>query len=59
MRAKNLLTPAVILLAAGCFFCVLGVATDREDIARPGFAMLLVALLLGVIGIYFRMQGWD
>jgi Zn-dependent membrane protease YugP len=59
MRARGCLTPAALLVVVGWFLLLGGLMRPSAELAWAGGGVLAVAVLLGLVALFFRWQGWD
>lgn len=59
MRSYGCLTPAAFLLVVGGFTLVVGLESGSAPVVKAGGIFLAAAVVLGLIALFFRWQGWD
>ncbi len=59
MRSRGCLTPAALLLVAGWFLLMIGWMQPSARMVWAGAGAVGAAVILGLIALYFRWQGWD
>jgi hypothetical protein len=59
MRSYGCFTPVAFLLVVGWFLLCGGLMGHSSQAAWAGAGVLGAALILGLVALYFRWQGWD
>jgi Zn-dependent membrane protease YugP len=58
MRSRGCLVPAAFLIVVGWVLLLIGWMKPSAQMAWAGAGFLAVAVVLGLIALYFRWQGW-